>query len=83
MNESKEPKDTDWLSIMVGTFVPLLAALTSPWVSLPIALLSMIVLAIVYRRRSAGYRAGAVLAVMGAAVIAAAMVVVWMRGHRG
>jgi hypothetical protein len=78
----KETRDADWLSILVGTFVPILAALTSPWISLPVALVSMLVLAVVYRRRSAGYRAGAVLAVLGAAIIAAAMVVVWMRGHR-
>jgi hypothetical protein len=78
----KETKDSDWLSMIVGTLVPLLAALTSPWISLPIALVSMIALAVAYRRRSAGYKAGAVVAAVGAAVIAAAMVYLWTRGHR-
>ena len=43
---------------------------------------SMLVLADVYRRRSAGYKAGAALAVLGAAVIACAMVVLWTRSYR-
>ena len=77
----KQAKETDWPSMLVGTMVPMLAALTSPWISLPVALVTMLVLSLYYRRRP-GYGAGAPLALLGAAVIAAAMVYLWARSHR-
>ena len=82
MVQQVKPNDgSDWLSVAVGTGLPVLAALTGPWVSLPIAFVALLLLSVVYRRRS-NSRVGWVASLLGAAVIAGAMVYLWMRGRR-
>lgn len=68
--------------MFVATTLPLLAALTSPWTSLPITLIALLALAVYYARRSRS-RVGPVVSLLGAAVIAASMVHLGMRSHRG
>jgi len=77
----KQSDDADWISVLVATTLPLLAALTSPWVSLPITLLALLAMSVYYARRSRS-RVGPAACLLGAAVIAASMVYLWMRGHR-
>ncbi len=77
MNQTKE---SDWLSVLVGTFLPILAALTSPWVSLPVTLVALLAMSVYYSRRS-NSRVGPVVSLLGAAIIAGTMVYLWMRSH--
>ena len=42
----KNAEGEDRLSAVVGTGIPILAPLTSSWISLPVALVAMLVLAV-------------------------------------
>jgi len=77
----KQAQDSDWIPVSVATTLPLLAALTSWRVSLPVTLVALLTMYVTYWRRSP-MRAGAIIALPGAAVGAAAMVYLWMRGRR-
>ena len=76
-----QPKASDWLSMVVATALPLLATFASPWVSMPITLATLLLMSVHYRRTS-NSRVGPAVSLLGAAVVAVAMVYLWMRSPR-
>jgi hypothetical protein len=73
-------EQADWVGPTVAVAICMLTALVSPTISLPIAFVAMVSMALYYRRRQQS-RIGMILAACGAAVIAAAIAFLIIRGR--